>query len=121
LPSSLKIRGLTTKYLAKKALGNRVPKSILDRPKTGFPVPYEAWLAKELRGWVRDVLLDRRTMTRGYFDTGSLERFLSASQNRGRNFKEIFSLVTLELWHRAFVESLPNGNSPCGATRTGGR
>jgi asparagine synthase (glutamine-hydrolysing) len=121
LPSSLKIRGLTTKYLAKKALGNRVPKSILNRPKTGFPVPYEAWLAKELRGWVRDVLLDRRTMTRGYFDTGRLERFLSASQNRGGNFKEIFSLVTLELWHRAFVESLPNGNAPCGATRTGGR
>lgn len=111
LPSSLKIRGFTTKYLAKKALGNRVPRPILNRPKAGFPVPYEAWLRKDLRGWVNEILLDRRTRNRGYFNTASLERLLSASRDREANSKEIFSLVTLELWHRAFVESPSNGNS----------
>jgi asparagine synthase (glutamine-hydrolysing) len=102
LPSNLKIRGFTTKYLAKKVLRNRVPAQILDRPKAGFPVPYEAWLRKELRGWVREILLDRQTTNRGYFDTRSLKRWLSASEDQGGNFKEIFSLVTLELWHRSF-------------------
>jgi asparagine synthase (glutamine-hydrolysing) len=103
LPSSFKVRGFTTKYLAKKALGSRVPRSILDRPKAGFPVPYESWLRGSLRGWVRDVLLDRKTTNRGYFVAGSIERLLSASDNQGGNFKEIFSLATLELWHRAFA------------------
>ncbi|MGD0046015.1 MAG: asparagine synthase (glutamine-hydrolyzing) [Bryobacteraceae bacterium] len=103
LPSRLKVHGCTTKYLAKKALEGRVPKPILDRPKTGFPVPYEAWLRKDLRGWVRDILLDKRTTSRGYFDAGRVERLVSSSEDHGGNFKEIFSLVTLELWHRAFA------------------
>jgi asparagine synthase (glutamine-hydrolysing) len=104
LPSSFKVHGFTTKYLAKKVLRNRVPKPILDRPKVGFPVPYESWLQKELHGWVRDVLLDRTTTNRGYFDRSSLERLLSTSENHGGNFKEIFSLATLELWHRRFAD-----------------
>jgi asparagine synthase (glutamine-hydrolysing) len=103
LPSSLKVHGLTTKYIAKKTLKNRVPKSIVDRPKAGFPVPYEAWLRKELRGWVRETLLDRTTTNRGYFDKGSLERLLAANEDHGSHFKEIFSLLTLELWHRNFT------------------
>ena len=103
LPSSLKVHGCTTKYLAKKALERRVPKRILDRPKAGFPIPYEAWLRKDLRGWVRDILLDKRTTNRGYFDASRMEKLVSSSQDHGGNFKEIFSLVTLELWHRAFA------------------
>jgi asparagine synthase (glutamine-hydrolysing) len=102
LPPDLKVRGFTTKYLAKKVLRNRVPAQILDRPKAGFPVPYEAWLRKELRGWVREILLDRQATNRGYFDAKSIERWLSASEDHGGNFKEIFSLATLELWHRSF-------------------
>jgi asparagine synthase (glutamine-hydrolysing) len=117
LPSSLKVRGVTTKYLAKKALGSRVPRPILNRPKTGFPVPYEAWLRKELRGWVRDILLDSRTANRGYFCRGSVERLLSAGQEQSGGFKEIFSLVTLELWHRAFVDS--STSSPYGTIKAG--
>jgi asparagine synthase (glutamine-hydrolysing) len=103
LPSSFKVHGFTTKYLAKKALGNRVPKRILDRPKAGFPVPYESWLRGGLREWVRDLLLDKTTTDRGYFNTDGVERLLAANAVRGGNFKEIFSLVTLELWHRAFA------------------
>jgi asparagine synthase (glutamine-hydrolysing) len=105
LPSSLKVRGFTTKYLAKKALRNRIPKRILSRPKAGFPVPYGRWIRKELRDWVRDVLLDRTTTNRGYFDTGRVEKLLSESQAESGNSKEVFSLVTLELWHRAFHAS----------------
>src|SRR5208283_3266470 len=69
LPANLKVRRLTTKYLAKKALGSRVPRPILDRRKAGFPVPYESWLRKELRDWVHEILLDQTTTNRGYFAT----------------------------------------------------
>lgn len=103
LPSNLKVRGFNTKYLAKRVLRNRVPKRILERPKAGFPVPYETWLQKDLRDWVRDILLDRKTTERGYFDRGSVERLLSSSDNHGGHFKKIFSLVALELWHRSFA------------------
>jgi len=107
LPANLKVRGFATKYLAKKTLGKRVPRQILNRPKAGLPVPYESWLRKELRGWVREVLLDRKTTNRGYFAAPAVERLLARDQAEGGFSKEIFSLLTLELWHRTFVESEP--------------
>jgi len=103
LPANLKIHGFTTKYLVKKALGTRVPRRILDRTKAGFPVPYESWLRGDLRGWVREILLDTRAASRGYFETSGVERMLTANEDHGANFKEIFSLATLELWHRNFA------------------
>ena len=103
IPANMKVRGFTTKYLAKAALEERVPREIVNRRKVGFPVPYEGWLRNELRGWVRNILLDRKTTNRGYFDPRRVETFLSASDENGGNFKEIFSLATLELWHRSFT------------------
>jgi asparagine synthase (glutamine-hydrolysing) len=104
LPSNLKVRRFTTKYLAKKALGRRVPKAILDRRKAGFPVPYESWLRKDLRNWVHEVLFDRATTSRGYFATRAVRELLARDRAAGGCSKEIFSLVTLELWHRTFLE-----------------
>jgi asparagine synthase (glutamine-hydrolysing) len=104
LPSDLKVRGFTTKYLAKRALGRRVPKTILNRRKAGFPVPYESWLRKDLRTWVHEVLFDRGTTSRGYFSTPVVEQLLARDEAVGGYSKEIFSLVTLELWHRTFLE-----------------
>ena len=104
LPSNLKVRGLTTKYLAKRALRSRVPRSILDRRKAGFPVPYESWLRNEMRDLVHEILLDRTTTNRGYFATASVRQLLADDEARGGYSKEIFSLVTLELWQRSFLE-----------------
>lgn len=104
LPSNLKVRGFTTKYLAKKALENRVPTPILDRRKVGFPVPYGSWLRKELRSWVHEILCDRATTNRGYFTAPSVRQLLARDEAQGGFSKEIFSLVTLELWHRKFLE-----------------
>ncbi len=103
LPSNFKVHGFTTKYIAKKALQSRIPPAILNRPKVGFPVPYESWLRNELRDWVYEVLLDRTTTNRGYFDATSVRRMLSRN-NTGGYSKEVFSLLALELWHRTFLE-----------------
>jgi asparagine synthase (glutamine-hydrolysing) len=104
LPSHLKVHGFTTKYILKNALKNRVPRSILDRRKVGFPVPYESWLRKELRGWVRETLFDQTTTNRGYFSVPAVRELLARDEVRGGYSKEIFSLLTLELWHRTFLE-----------------
>ena len=104
LPTDLKVRGFTTKYLAKRALGRRVPKTILNRRKAGFPVPYESWLRRDLRGWVREVLFDHATTSRGYFRTPVVRDLLARDEAEGGYSKEIFSLVALELWHRTFLE-----------------
>jgi len=108
LPENLKVRGFTTKYIAKAALQSRVPHEILHRKKAGFPVPYEMWLRTELRGWLQDVLLDRETMARGYFKRSSVEGLIAENARSGKYSKELLSLAVLELWHRSFL----NGSAP---------
>ena len=107
LPGNFKVRGWTTKYLAKRALEARVPKEILARRKAGFPVPYESWLRTDLRDWLHGILLDRETLARGYFEKRCIEHLVSEDLRCGGYSKEFFSLAVLELWHRAFLEKAP--------------
>lgn len=105
LPENQKVRGFTTKYIAKRALGGRIPAPILKRPKAGFPVPFAKWLRTDLKDYVREVLLDRATTDRGYFNRAYVEEMLRANAESGLHAREILSLLTLELWHRAFLTS----------------
>ena len=104
LPPNFKLRGLTPKYILKKALSKRIPPAILNRKKTGFPVPYESWLRSDLKEVVWSVLMDSRTVERGYFSKDAIERLLRANSNGTNYSKEIFSLLSLELWQRTFLE-----------------
>jgi asparagine synthase (glutamine-hydrolysing) len=104
LPSDWKVRWFTTKFIAKRALAGRVPQQIVDRRKAGFPVPYEHWIQTDLHPWFRDLLLDSRTVNRGYFQKAAVAGLLDANRQSGIYAKEIFSLATLELWHRVFLE-----------------
>jgi asparagine synthase (glutamine-hydrolysing) len=112
LPESLKVHGTRSKYIAKEALAGRVPQEILHRKKAGFPVPYAAWLRTELKDWVRGVILDPLAISRGYFQKSSIERLIQDDAKFQNRQKEILSLVSLELWHRAFTkkEKKPIGN-----------
>jgi asparagine synthase (glutamine-hydrolysing) len=103
LPGNYKVRRFTTKYIAKKALQDRVPPEIRKRKKTGFPVPYENWLRHDLKDWLYDILLDSKTISRGYFDRRFIESLLEEAQSSAKFSKEIFSLAVLELWHREFL------------------
>jgi asparagine synthase (glutamine-hydrolysing) len=104
VPPGMKLKGFRTKHILKQALRDSVPTEILNRRKTGFPVPYRKWLNGELKGFVQDVLTDPRTRSRGYFDDGVMAAFLKQSQSGEDLSAEIFSLVTLELWHREFID-----------------
>jgi asparagine synthase (glutamine-hydrolysing) len=104
LPGSFKVHNLTTKYILKRVLSSRVPQAILKRKKVGFPVPFNSWLRNELKDWIRDLLLDRETLQRGYFDKKCVEYLISQNSSLGGIYsKELFSLAVLELWHREFL------------------
>jgi asparagine synthase (glutamine-hydrolysing) len=105
LPSNFKLSGITTKFILKKALSDRIPKEIRNRKKAGFPVPYASWLRGELKDLVRDVLMDSRTINRGYFSKGAIEGLLRANESGSDRSKDIFSLLSLELWQRSFLEN----------------
>jgi asparagine synthase (glutamine-hydrolysing) len=104
LPPGLKLSGRNTKYILKKALSKKIPSEICNRKKTGFPVPYESWLRNDLKDVFWDVLTDSKTISRGYFRKDAVESLLQANSNGADYSKEIFSLFSLELWQRTFLD-----------------
>ncbi|MGH9325174.1 MAG: asparagine synthase (glutamine-hydrolyzing) [Terriglobia bacterium] len=104
LPARWKLNGSETKFIFKKALADRVPEEIRNRKKAGFPVPYGTWIRNDLKEMVWSVLMDSRTVQRGYFRKRALEQLLSSNDATHNHSKEIFSLLTMELWHRAFID-----------------
>jgi asparagine synthase (glutamine-hydrolysing) len=104
LPRNQKVRGWNMKYLMKKALAKQIPSEILRRRKIGFPVPYGKWLRNGLKDVVADILLDSRSISRGYFRKTAVQDLIERNSRSGRYSAELFSLVVLELWHRAFID-----------------
>ncbi|WP_429632809.1 asparagine synthase (glutamine-hydrolyzing) [Tunturiibacter psychrotolerans] len=105
LRPGLKLNGRNTKYILKKALSKKIPSEIRNRKKAGFPVPYESWLRTDLRDLIWDVLTDGKTISRGYFRKDAVESLLRANSNGADYSKEIFSLLSLELWQRTFLDN----------------
>jgi asparagine synthase (glutamine-hydrolysing) len=105
LPARLKLRGFRTKWILREAVKGLLPREILNRPKMGFPVPFDLWLRGAWADVARDVLLDSRTRQRGLIDTPAVERLIDAHQ-RGETAggDAIWSLLNLELWYRTFID-----------------
>jgi hypothetical protein len=57
-----------------------------------------------MRGWVREVLFDRAASSRDYFSAAAVRDLVARDEASGGYSKEIFSLLTFELWQRTFLE-----------------
>jgi asparagine synthase (glutamine-hydrolysing) len=108
IPADMKVRGRQKKWILREALRGWLPDDILDRPKQGFSVPESDWLRTDLAGFAREVLLDSRSLDRGYFEPrevrGLIDRHAAGADEEARR---LWSLLVLELWHRECVDRVP--------------
>ncbi len=116
LSSSWKLRNGERKYIVKK-LAERIgiPAKVLHRPKRGFAMPLRHWWRKELKDEMLELLVEPKTLQRGYFNPEAVRRLLSehVSGRRDRSY-DIWLLLVFELWHRNFLEPRrvsPNASS----------
>lgn len=109
LPANMKIRDLQRKYVMREALRPYLPGYTLEKKKKGFDMPIGEWLIKRYADYVKEILLDGKTLKRGYFKPDFLEtlvtNFLSEKTDYATGSDAaIISLLTLELWHRIFID-----------------
>lgn len=105
IPAGLKLKGLTGKHILKRAAEAWLPREIIHRKKAGFSAPVRAWLVRDLRDMVEDVLSESNIRSRGYFEYGFVRKVIDDNlSGREDNGLKVFQLLTLELWHRAFID-----------------
>lgn len=105
LPDHFKIKNKQGKYLLKSAMEKRLPHNIIYRKKKGFPVPISNWFRTHLYDQVRDILMDSKTLSRGYFSEEYIDNTLLKHKAGSEDLsRRIFSLVNLELWHRMYID-----------------
>jgi len=105
IPSHLKLKGSEAKFILKRAFADVLPEPIFRRKKMGFAVPVSRWFRKELKEYAWDLLLDRRTLNRGYFRKEGIERLLQEHMARQYDHSaKLWALLVLEIWFRVFID-----------------
>jgi asparagine synthase (glutamine-hydrolysing) len=96
-----KVRRRTGKVALKQAAQAWLPDEIIHRPKASFSAPLRAWVRRDLREVVDDVLLNGELVGTGFIQAEAL-RSLVAEDRAGREdrSKQIWQLLTLEFWYR---------------------
>jgi asparagine synthase (glutamine-hydrolysing) len=105
IPVDWKIKDGQLKWIWRKAMGDRLPASLLRKPKTGFAYPLAVWFRTSLRDFLRDHLTSRQFLDRGFLSPAFLQ-YLIHEHQRGRrdNNNILWSLLVLELWLRDIAQ-----------------
>jgi asparagine synthase (glutamine-hydrolysing) len=74
LPGNAKISGRGGKRILSAAIGDLVPRRVLERPKQGFDLPVGQWLRRDLNPLFRDVVTDARLRDMGILDPRAVRR-----------------------------------------------
>ncbi|MEO6527373.1 MAG: asparagine synthase (glutamine-hydrolyzing) [Gemmatimonadaceae bacterium] len=121
LPTSLRLRRYTTKYLLKRVAERYVPRSVLYRRKRGFVMPVADWLRGDLAPYTAALLDCPRAHDRGWLSPDAVRRLLAEHVDGRRDWsQQIWTLLVLELWARiALDEPVPAANPLDGARATG--
>lgn len=105
VPASIQVRGFSGKNILKKAMENLLPHSIIYRPKLGFPTPWSGWLAGESFEQIERLLLEPRSIERGFFKRSAVEKLLLEHRAGHRDhYDRIWRLLNLEIWLRVCIE-----------------
>ena len=99
LPASLKIRGNQQKVILKELMKDKLPRAILERPKTGFDIPAHEWLRGPLLPLLTDALHYGASEYGDLFRSDAIDRFLRLHLERKANVGyHLWGLLILFLW-----------------------
>jgi asparagine synthase (glutamine-hydrolysing) len=108
MPVDYKLRGRQSKRILQQAFPELLPPRVMRRPKMGFGVPLEHWFRHELKDYSRQVLLDPRSIERGYFRPEVVRRMLDDHQSGTFDHSyRLWGLLFFELWQQRWLDDQP--------------
>ena len=105
IPEKYSIHGLAGKFILKSAVEDLLPRDIIYRQKMGFPTPWAYWLAGPQLDDVQHILLEERSLRRGFFNEDYLKQLLAEHRRGHRDHGDrIWRLFNLETWMRVCID-----------------
>jgi len=113
LPTSWKLRRMTTKHIFKRAMKPWLPPGIINRPKKGFGIPVAEWLRGPLRAMMLDLLEPARLKRQGLLDPAAVTVLVQDHlAGRRDNRKPIWTLLMMQLWAENWGRVRPRETVP---------
>jgi len=104
IPGDMKIRGVKTKWVLKKALADRLPPSVVHRSKQGFSIPMRSWLRSDLQPLLLDALSPQRIERIGLFRRPCIDRWIGEHiAGKDDHSHRLWALMLFHLWHDLYV------------------
>ncbi len=111
IPSRLRMRGLTEKYILKKAARGLIPDPLIDRAKQPYRAPISrCFFGDDQPDYVSEMLSDQKLKSYGYFDEKKVARLVAkCSQTKGTLLSErenmaIVGILSTQLIHHQYIE-----------------
>lgn len=104
LPDDYKYKDGMKKYVLKEIVHQYVPKTLMDRPKTGFAIPIEHWLSIELKEQVLFYLNDQKIVEQGVFKLEYVKQLKNNFFNGKKEYAfKIWTLLMFQMWYEKWM------------------
>jgi len=103
IPSSIKIKKGIKKYILKEIAYKYIPKSLLDRPKSGFDIPFGSWMRKELKELLYAQINETRLNKDKIFYTSYIIKIRNSFYQGNDAYKyKLWRIFIFQLWYENF-------------------
>jgi len=104
IPSGLKVRAGTTKWLLKQTYRRELPPRVLNRPKQGFEVPIDAWLRGPLREAFEATALSPYSPIGAFIDVAVVRQlYRQHLAQTGHHGAVLWALLVLAHWAERYL------------------
>jgi len=103
IPSSIKIKKGIKKYILKEIAHKYIPKTLLERPKSGFDIPFSSWMKKELKELVYTQINEKRLNEDKIFYTSFIIKIRDNFYQGNDSYKyKLWRIFIFQLWYENF-------------------
>ncbi|MBI4016896.1 MAG: asparagine synthase (glutamine-hydrolyzing) [Candidatus Aenigmarchaeota archaeon] len=105
MPTHMKLKFTTEKYVLRKAMQPWLPKNILQRGKQRFYVPIDLWLTRDLSSMTDSMLSPDILRQQGFFNQAAVKK-IRENYNKAPLYyaRQLWTLLTFQVWHELFLE-----------------